>query len=109
MALQTNVFEGGQWVTRTVDPMELFKETTAAAKIKTRPRPAEPPNYGILTRTIIDSPVIRWVLPVHIRSSRNHDVAFIGVGAFQLLPHVILAMADVLRLAYGYLCVSLWT
>ncbi|KAK7928224.1 mono-functional DNA-alkylating methyl methanesulfonate N-term-domain-containing protein [Apiospora marii] len=83
MALQTNVFEGGQWVTRTLEPTELFKGTTAA-KSKTKPRPAEPPNYGILTRTIIDSPVIRWVLPVHLRSSRNHDVAFIGDNFIQI-------------------------
>ncbi|KAK8091161.1 mono-functional DNA-alkylating methyl methanesulfonate N-term-domain-containing protein [Apiospora phragmitis] len=83
MALQQSVLEGGQWVTRTVDPMELFKETTTA-KSKTRPRPAEPPNCGILTRTIIDSPVIRWVLPAHLRSSRNHDVAFIGDNFIQI-------------------------
>lgn len=96
MALQTNVFEGGQWVTRTLEPMELFKGTTAA-KSKTKPRPAEPPNYGILTRTIIDSPVIRWVLPVHLRSSRNHDVAFIGVGVVQTVtPHVAAAVTGVL-------------
>ncbi|KAK8011479.1 mono-functional DNA-alkylating methyl methanesulfonate N-term-domain-containing protein [Apiospora arundinis] len=83
MALQHNVFEGGRWVTRPLDPLELFRETTAA-KPKARPRPAEPPNYGILTRTIIDSPVIRWVLPVHLRSSRNHDVAFIGDNFIQI-------------------------
>ncbi|KAK7957135.1 uncharacterized protein PG986_006357 [Apiospora aurea] len=83
MALQTSVFEGGQWVTRTLEPMELFKGTTAA-KSKTRPRPAEPPNYGILTRTIVDSPIFRWVLPVHLRSSRNHDVALIGDNFIQI-------------------------
>lgn len=77
MAVQGNVFENGQWVTRTLDPRELLGPTTSTPR--SRLQPPEPPSYGILTKTVIASPVIRWVLPVQLRSSRNNDVAFIGV------------------------------
>ncbi|KAH8681028.1 mono-functional DNA-alkylating methyl methanesulfonate N-term-domain-containing protein [Xylariales sp. PMI_506] len=84
MALQTNVIEGGQWVTRTVEPRELFRQTSTSHQAKTKKQPPVPPDYGILTKTVIDSPVIRWVLPVQLRSSRNNDVAFIGNNFVQI-------------------------
>lgn len=77
MAVQGNVFENGRWVTRTLDPRELLGPTSSTPR--SRLQPPEPPSYGILTKTVIASPVIRWVLPVQLRSSRNNDVAFIGV------------------------------
>ncbi|KAI0537693.1 mono-functional DNA-alkylating methyl methanesulfonate N-term-domain-containing protein [Xylaria digitata] len=75
-SLQTHVFENDGWVTRTVTAAELVGANS-------RPRvealaPPKPPTYGILTRTIIESPVLRWVLPVQLRSSNFNDVALVG-------------------------------
>ncbi|QIX00404.1 hypothetical protein AMS68_005921 [Peltaster fructicola] len=40
---------------------------------------AEPDHkVGLLTRTIIPSPVIRWILPARIRHRRLNDVVFVG-------------------------------
>ena len=38
------------------------------------------PSFGLLTQTVISSPVIRWIFPARIRSSEHRDVAFIGVS-----------------------------
>ncbi|ORY64894.1 thermotolerance protein [Pseudomassariella vexata] len=83
MALQQNVYENGGWVTRTLTPQELFREARKP-KEKQRKQPLTPRSYGILNKTVIDSPVIRWVLPVQIRSPRNNDVAFIGDSFVQI-------------------------
>ncbi|KAH6659037.1 mono-functional DNA-alkylating methyl methanesulfonate N-term-domain-containing protein [Truncatella angustata] len=84
MALQTSVFENGEWVTRTLEPRELFRQTIAPQQPKLRRPSSMPPTYGVLTRTVIDSPVFRWVLPVQLRSSRHNDVAFIGDNFVQI-------------------------
>jgi hypothetical protein len=81
MAVQSNVLENGEWVTRTVEPRELFRQTSSSHHARPRKQPAAPPEYGILTKTVIDSPVFHWVLPAQVRSCRNNDVAMIGVGS----------------------------
>jgi hypothetical protein len=81
MALQHNVLENGEWVTRTLEAQELFRQTSASAQAKPKKQPSMPPDYGILTKTVIESPVIQRVLPAQLRSPSNNDVAFIGVGA----------------------------
>lgn len=80
MALQHNVLENGEWVTRTLEAQELFRQTTASSQAKPKKQPSMPPEYGILTKTVIESPIIQRVLPAQLRSPSNNDVAFIGVG-----------------------------
>lgn len=43
----------------------------------------EPPAYGILTRTLIHSPVVKQIISARIRSRNLNDVLFIGVGCFR--------------------------
>lgn len=38
-----------------------------------------PPVFGMLTQTLIRSPLVHWILPARFRSSERNDVAFIGV------------------------------
>ncbi|KAI2473109.1 hypothetical protein F4781DRAFT_262598 [Annulohypoxylon bovei var. microspora] len=78
MSLQTYVLEDDQWVSRTVSAEELLRENTTARRKTGRQSLSKPPTYGLLTRTIVESPVIRWVLPVQLRSARYNDVALIG-------------------------------
>lgn len=84
MALQTNVFHNGEWVTRTVQPGDLLKEATAPAPPKPPKRTPTSPTYGILTRTVIESPVFSWVLPVQLRSPKHNDVVFVGDNFVQV-------------------------
>ncbi|KAK1594431.1 thermotolerance protein [Colletotrichum navitas] len=78
MAFQTNVFRNGAWVTETIDLQAVLRGSTATAAAAAPPSPPAPPNCGILTRTIIESPIARWVLPARLRSAHHNDVAFVG-------------------------------
>jgi hypothetical protein len=39
----------------------------------------DPPAYGLLSRTLIHSPVVKKILPARIRRPDLNDVIFIGV------------------------------
>lgn len=80
MAFQTNVFRDGAWVTETVDLKTVLSKGSAAAASPAAPPPPTPPDCGILTRTVIESPIARWVLPALLRSAHHNDVAFVGVS-----------------------------
>ncbi|XWW95079.1 hypothetical protein V2A60_003030 [Cordyceps javanica] len=77
MAFQTNVLRDGQWVTQTVNLQDAL-DASATEKPRSDPRLPEPPTLGVLTRTVVESPVTRWILPLSIRSSKQQDIAFIG-------------------------------
>ncbi|TIC99016.1 hypothetical protein CH35J_005612 [Colletotrichum higginsianum] len=77
MAFQTNVFRNGAWVTETIDLQTVLRGSTTTA-VPDPPSLPIPPTCGILTRTIIESPIARWVLPARLRSARHNDVAFVG-------------------------------
>ena len=91
MAFQTNVFRGGEWVTETVDVHAVLK--ASAPKPAKKQRLLKPPRCGILTRTVVESQLVNWILPVRLRSSHHNDVAFVGVSGF---PRLV------------YPCSSLW-
>ncbi|KAI0549721.1 hypothetical protein F4679DRAFT_545334 [Xylaria curta] len=79
-SVQTQVLVNNEWVTQTVTAEELFK-----SRVKpTTPATPKPPNYGVLTRTVVKSPIIRWILPVQLRSSRFNDVALVGDQSVQI-------------------------
>ncbi|KOS21443.1 hypothetical protein ESCO_005245 [Escovopsis weberi] len=76
MAFQTSILRDGEWVTETVNLQAALK-ASATTKAASDPL-AEPPICGILSQTIAESPVVRWVLPVRLRSREHNDIAFIG-------------------------------
>jgi len=78
MALQTSVFRDGEWVTRTMTVDDMIK--SAASKGSKKPRLLKPPRGGILTKTVIESPITNLILPVRLRTDRHNDVAFINVS-----------------------------
>ncbi|KAI1107047.1 hypothetical protein F4804DRAFT_258489 [Jackrogersella minutella] len=84
MSLQTYVLENDEWVSRTVSADELLRDNTAARRKTGRQSLSKSPTCGILTKTIVESPVIRWVLPVQLRSARYNDVALIGDHCVQI-------------------------
>ncbi|KAI9375703.1 mono-functional DNA-alkylating methyl methanesulfonate N-term-domain-containing protein [Aspergillus egyptiacus] len=42
------------------------------------------PEIGILTHTLVSSPIIQWVLPARLRSRYKNDVVFIGERSLQI-------------------------
>ncbi|KAJ3567767.1 hypothetical protein NPX13_g6655 [Xylaria arbuscula] len=77
-SLQTHVLVDNEWVTRTVTADELIGSPVhQPTKLEISKR-SKPPKCGILTRTVIESPVVRWVLPAQLRSFRFNDVALVG-------------------------------
>ncbi|KAL1911049.1 hypothetical protein Sste5344_003222 [Sporothrix stenoceras] len=82
MEIQTDVLRDGEWVTETVtidDVLKAKNNNTSNNKDPVpEPRPDQPPNLGILTRTVVESPVAHWMLPVRLRSAQHMDVAVIG-------------------------------
>lgn len=81
MAFQSSVFRDGEWVTETVNFQDALKASTGVPKTNADPDP-KPPACGIISRTVIESPVVHWILPVWLRSPSHNDVAFIGVSTF---------------------------
>lgn len=81
----TNVIRNGEWVLAdaTLNDALNSQKTKEISGEETvpEPRPDRPPNLGILTRTVVESPVAHWMLPVRLRSAQHMDVAVIGVSS----------------------------
>lgn len=87
MAFQTRILRDGEWVTETVNLQAALK-ASATSKPATRVHP-EPPNCGILSRTIVESPIVHWILPVRLRSEIHNDIAFVGVSYIEPPLHCV--------------------
>src|SRR5690349_10532606 len=79
MAFQSSVLRDGEWVTQTVNFQDALKASSTTPKVASDPS-LKAPECGILSRTIIESPVVHWILPVCLRSRSHNDIAFIGVS-----------------------------
>ncbi|KAK6957381.1 hypothetical protein Daesc_000165 [Daldinia eschscholtzii] len=84
MSLQTYVLENDEWVARTITADELMRDNSTPHRKTGRQSFSKPPTCGLLTRTVVESPVIRWVLPVQLRSAQHNDVALIGDNCVQI-------------------------
>ena len=45
---------------------------------------SKPPNLGLLTRTLVESPVIKWIIPARIRHASKNDAIFVSKRAVQI-------------------------
>ncbi|CAJ2514245.1 Uu.00g023640.m01.CDS01 [Anthostomella pinea] len=82
--LQNHHFVNGQWVSEEIPVHDLAKPSVRPQpRLERQPAP-KPPVCGVLTKTIIESPIIRWALPVQLRSSRHIDVALVGDHGVQI-------------------------
>jgi hypothetical protein len=83
MSFETRVLVDGEWVTRTVD-LQTVLDLDREASPRTRPQlplpNGDPPSMGILTKTLVRSPVVLWIIPARIRHEDKNDVLFIGVS-----------------------------
>ncbi|KAK1755781.1 mono-functional DNA-alkylating methyl methanesulfonate N-term-domain-containing protein [Echria macrotheca] len=78
MSFYTNVFRGGQWTTETVDIKDIVKANSGSQEPKKQRSPNKAPQLGLLTRTVVESHALNFILPVRLRSPQHNDVAFIG-------------------------------
>lgn len=88
MSLQTNVFENGRWVTRNIDPYQARARNTEPhhkEQISSSPLVlSDVPSIGLLTRTLVKSPVIKWIIPARIRHKSKNDVLFVTADSVQI-------------------------
>ncbi|KAL5594150.1 hypothetical protein BROUX41_001196 [Berkeleyomyces rouxiae] len=72
---QINTLKDGQWIRQDVklEPFANYK-----APPRHFPVPDRRPELGLLSRTVIDTPVIRSIVPARIRSPAHNDIVFIG-------------------------------
>lgn len=62
---------------REVDIETILSGNSTQEKIKLEVK--RPPKIGLLTQTVIDSPISNWILPARLGNVDDHDVVFIGV------------------------------
>ena len=80
-SIQTSVYVDGHWTTRTMDINSVIDRSRDKSHPKesslTSSHPKQPPVLGILTQTVIRSPVVKWILSARIRHENKNDVVFI--------------------------------
>ncbi|KAK2737691.1 hypothetical protein FQN57_007439 [Myotisia sp. PD_48] len=89
MSVQATVLIDGEWSTRTVDIGQLLARNREAEDREASLRAQRPPITGILSRTLIHAPAIRWILPARLRHQELNDVVFVGdhfIQIKQILP-----------------------
>ena len=82
MAFATNTLVNGEWTTTTMDVnavLRHYQQQDRQASTNTVAA-QKPPVLGLLSQTVIRSPLAHWILPVRLRNRHSNDVAFIGVG-----------------------------
>ncbi|KAI1265782.1 hypothetical protein F5Y18DRAFT_46987 [Xylariaceae sp. FL1019] len=81
--LQRYVMRDGRYVLENVSAQQLLE--TKAHGTSQGFAPLEPePTYGLLTKTVIESPVICWALPAQLRSASLNDIALVSERSVQI-------------------------
>jgi hypothetical protein len=83
--LQTGTLVDGQWTTTNVDVNTVLELHREKKQEDLQIEIDKTPVFGILSQTVIETPITHWILPARIISNEIHDVAFIGVSGFLLL------------------------
>lgn len=78
--IQSGTLIDGQWMTTNIDVNTVLERHRERNQEELQSEANKTPVFGFLTQTVIDSPIVHWIIPARIRSIREHDVAFIGVG-----------------------------
>ncbi|KAK6579898.1 hypothetical protein PZA11_007606 [Diplocarpon coronariae] len=86
MALATSSLMDGEWVTRTLDVDTVLRHYNQQDKdaAATLTEDEKAPKLGLLTQTVIQSPLVHWILPIRLRDDKHHDVALIGDDFVQI-------------------------
>jgi hypothetical protein len=90
MAFETRTLVNGEWTTRTLDINTVLRhyDQQDEEANKTEAEIEAAPVLGLLSQTVVRSPLVHWILPVSLRNPETNDVAFIGVRNFILCRSV---------------------
>ncbi|KAG9231393.1 mono-functional DNA-alkylating methyl methanesulfonate N-term-domain-containing protein [Amylocarpus encephaloides] len=80
MTFETSSYTNGQWTRRTldVDTVLQYYDRERREAMASHVEVEDAPVLGLLTQTVIRSPLVHWILPVQIRDQKCNDVAFVG-------------------------------
>jgi len=87
MAFEASTLVNGEWTTRTLDVNDVlrhYNDQDQRAAVKHVIEVEKAPILGLLTQTVIGSPLAHWILPARLRDLRTYYTAFIGVSALIL-------------------------
>ncbi|KAK2787150.1 hypothetical protein FQN51_003444 [Onygenales sp. PD_10] len=85
MSLQATYLINGNWASRPVDIREVMETNTRPAQpLPSNTARCRPPATGLLSRTIMPSPVIHWILPARLRQEDKNDIVFVGENFIQI-------------------------
>lgn len=76
--ISTATWVDGRFMERNVNIEAILSGNTVQDGIKLDID--KPPNVGLLTQTVIQSPISNWILPARLGNVDDHDVVFIGVS-----------------------------
>jgi hypothetical protein len=77
----------GEWVSRPLDPYQIMANAPQddIEMRNTTPKPAsQVPEYGILSQTVIETPLNKLILPASIRHKDLTDIVMIGEDSVRL-------------------------
>ncbi|GAD92744.1 conserved hypothetical protein [Paecilomyces variotii No. 5] len=81
--------ENGVWTTRRIDISDLLTQTRARRPDLRQDAEPPKPKVGLLSQTVIRSPIVQWILPARLRSKFHNDVAFVGERSVHLKEAVL--------------------
>ncbi|CBX99365.1 predicted protein [Plenodomus lingam JN3] len=85
--VQSLVLVDNEWVSRPHDVYHIMagahQQDTDMPDAIAKPT-AEVPEYGVLSRTLFSTPLIKFVLPANIRHKDHNDVVLVGEDSVQL-------------------------
>lgn len=88
MSIQTRSFVNGAWITQTVDVHHLVAQNRERCQQERPATPLEPPQkpplMGVLSQTLIRSPVAKFIIPARIRHESKNDVVYIYENYFEI-------------------------
>lgn len=80
--VETHVLEGGQYVARRVSAMDILKRERERREREQQRDPVSHPEYptsiGLLSTTLVHSPVVTQILPGRIRGTTFNDLLFVA-------------------------------
>ena len=84
MSVQTTVLENGRWVTRSLDPYHVRAQNSGTPRKEQSQSSInipQTPSLGILTKTLVKSPVINRIIPARIRHKTKNDLLFVSADS----------------------------
>ncbi|KAL9615478.1 MAG: hypothetical protein Q9167_000156 [Letrouitia subvulpina] len=91
MSLRTRIRVDGQWTTRSLDIHEVLarNKDNNMQQVPQALTVPKPPVQGILTQTLVHSPVVQQIIPARIRHQSKNDVVFVYSNSIEIKEVVL--------------------